>query len=449
MNYNKYKKIINETLCTKTMDYSRLLNIPNYVLQLILYISKFYPSRETSKELNYFFTTLPTHYKLNLRNIGNTCWISSSIWFISSLTLLGHCLSTTNKELNPMLKFFKMYLTQNYDINKRPTLTNITSTCLINTKSYRKGEMDDARKNIVDFIDILPIEFKDGLFCGYSSTIDKTIIGLRSSVKSKEALLGYYENKLNKYLVPFSSNKKVYLLLDKNKYEYIDENFYVNLSGILKINPSIKNLQKLNDISYDHDLNKFIQANRYYRELIDVGNINKFENELIFRINSSENRSIKDYFQTIFVPEKLDPYESKMFKIVRSKIFKFEFSKPYLLIDINYTNKTKYSINYNKNFKLENSIDIGGNTFVLTAIAVKKGPINTGHWICYTLDNENNRFVIYDDLNHISYIEYKNFKFNESTYPAVLSYTNMNYTSLPENKKVDVGNIIKKYVSLT
>ena len=96
MNYNKYKKIINETLCTKTMDYSRLLNIPNYVLQLILYISKFYPSRETSKELNNFFTTLPTHYKLNLRNIGNTCWISSSIWFISSLTLLGHCLSTTN-----------------------------------------------------------------------------------------------------------------------------------------------------------------------------------------------------------------------------------------------------------------------------------------------------------------------------------------------------------------
>ena len=53
MNYNKYKKIINETLCTKTMDYSRLLNIPNYVLQLILYISKFYPSRETSKELNW------------------------------------------------------------------------------------------------------------------------------------------------------------------------------------------------------------------------------------------------------------------------------------------------------------------------------------------------------------------------------------------------------------
>jgi len=459
----------------ETLDFEFIILLPWYA-QLSFIITSHYKLKNNTDDktiiaerMIQFFQPTPTTYMPIIQHKLNTCWIASSIWFASSMTLYLNMLDAYKEtELHPTLQFLVKHMRTLYDSpSKRKSAAggNWDSIlgCLVNKGTYVKGDDLDISRNWDDIIDVTPDIIRNQLF-GYQKTtahrdvIDKggDAINDHRMKQIYEAYIEEYNNLYDNVVEEFSQ------IVNKNKdplpvFRDVFGSKITN-KNILE-QPSIlppKMWEKAYEMMKGDkkgviNMDRFCGNARgfkttYNRSLCDMASVYKDIRNLQSNFLNNNSNVITDYGVIIAIDEAMPSIQAyftslKFTKpLIRTETFgKFDI-KYKTTIKHFYTNKTYIAIKigYNldpytgdaifpENFEINRFITIENSQYELTAVAVKSGGAQGGHWWCLVKSYiVQGNFISYNDIDnnnpiHVG-LDYVN-TFTFGHHPSLLCYT--------------------------
>jgi hypothetical protein len=471
--------IKNISLFCETMDFNYIITLPFYA-QLSFIITSQYKLKKQqdnttfiAKEIINFFKTMPLNYMPSIRHKSNTCWIASSIWFASSMTLFLNMLKAykpigNENKLNNTLQFLrdKMRTTYNNPSDRKSAAGGNWDSilgCLVRKGTYSKGDDLDISRNWDDIIDVTPDRIRNQLF-GYQKTKTSRYISDKSGNKlDKPDIIKIYEDSVNEYNDLYDNVIEEFIkILNKNNETIpnlkeifgskISTNDISKQPGILptKIWEQAYGLLKgkkkgiINMDRFCGDAHGF--KIKYNRSLCDMASVYKDIRNLQSNFSDKEVKGIIDYGVIIAMEEKI-PSTQEYFTalsysnpLVRDVFFrKFNISyttkteyfykhKPYIVIKLGY-NLDPYTgdVIFPENFKINRFITIENIIYELSSVAVKSGGSKGGHWWCLVKSNfKKDKFISYNDIDnenplHVD-LDYIN-NFTIEHYPSLVCYT--------------------------
>jgi hypothetical protein len=414
-------------------DLKYIISLPRYVqLILELYVTNYINSYiNTGKKspvrilkLQSFLNPFTVGYMPKIKNINQTCWVSTSLWFVSSMRLLiESAKSDTNQ--HGIINFLLDKMKLNSEISQRVWAAKTVKdfeTCIVNLKDHRIGEQDDAGANINDIIYQISPDIKDKLLYnvqfsterkvlidyGYAddNTLSAMIVSTsRTFNAARDQLIKYVKKTLshpgrtamskkstirleifNRILLPRLSEEGVLFNRALNywpgMYEVITgkrnntissfEQFCNETAGynlhVCMMEQSLKNYSALATAK--------LNPHRYYEP-------KNYEMLLQIYKNTTSIQQAMDESLEVKVEKFAAPFDE--FDIIRQRYIEHHtLNVTYIIIKLKYESEwdpeiENIVVNYPK-IVIDPLINVDHNVYTLTAVAMKSGDIGGGHW---------------------------------------------------------------------
>lgn len=463
----------------ETLDFNYIISLPRYAQRSFLIASHYklkkQPDDKTAiaDEIINFFQPMPLNYMPIIRHKQNTCWIASSIWFASSMTLFLNMLAAykpigNENKLHKTLRFLvnKMRTTYDKPIDRESVAGDKWSSilrCLVRKEGYKRGDDLDISRNWDDIMDETPDRIRNQLFGHQKTTTTRDIIDKNGNKLNKHRMIQIYSSYIDEY---------------NNLYDNVIEEFTRTINGNNEIVPDLTEIfgSKIltKDISVKPsilppkmwkeaygllkgekegviNMNRFCgNAHRfkieYNRTLCDMARVYKDIGNLQGNFSDKVEDQITDYGVILTIEENLPSIQSYFTSLayvkplVRNSLFsKFDITytttidyfykhRPYITIKLGY-NLDPFTGNVilPENFTINRYITIENIQYELSTVAVKSGGANGGHWWCLVKSNiKKNQFISYNDIDnsdpfHVD-LDYIN-TFTLDHYPSLICYT--------------------------
>jgi hypothetical protein len=429
--------------------------------------SKEYDNLKDDKQLLankviHFFDPFPHSYMTDIIHHNNTCFLAASVWMFGSMRLLVRLLYYNRSQTSNNLKYLVKVIYPSYSSKKRPRLNNIHSCVLYN--DYNKGAQDDLMMNLLAIINNINPRTLDRTLVAYTKSksyrfIDNNEVDI---TKKSPIIISYFQdytsNRLKLYndYVKKQSNeyKRAFNQLFPRNFRSSRSNVATHLQSISKLEGSrrYKNITTFDrfcgltateTILINQDICNLIpsynKANKLYQYLSGTREISP--PEYMHILDVTEHNSVQEFLDELSAPIEVEVENivDDVFMITQT-VINVSSDRAYLIIMIRFEGiervelcaNTKGVVKKVKNIiggklhaklNINDTVTIGDNNFLLTAVGVKSGSMTSGHWWTLVRNGRTDDFIKYDDMNPVKMFKSSDIK-KTGGIPAVLIYTN-------------------------
>jgi len=410
-----------------------------------------------AKEVINYFNPFPKKYLPKIENEGNTCWVSTSIWFAGSMARFMNMLHDHLGIPMALFDISEVMIQTSDDKKDRSYLDDLLMnrdiiSCIVSDDNYIQGEQDDVSRNWDSILDATPKLIKEQLFYhtipytkrnittyegdGTMSKEDITYLHehLVNQLKEELRVMDNDNLAVNEYLRDvfnikaniFSPIKALPAKFWPTIYEYHTGEYDANIINRDRFCGKVKGYEEVSRlICFLTDLRKNILNLRN-----NIGNTGEVKKEINWGINLpvSEFQSIQEYMNKIPIASDERVSEFDHYNIVYSQRIEYKFKhKPYIVIKLNFDmdNYGDADIPRRGDFTVDKDITLDGDDYTLTSVCMKSGGADGGHWWAL-VRKDNDSFLKYDDMDNdklsVKNMKYIN-KFGKKPYPSLLCYT--------------------------
>lgn len=410
-----------------------------------------------AKEIINYFNPFPKKYLPKIENEGNTCWVSTSIWFAGSMSRFMNMLHDHMGIPMSLFDISEVMIQTSDDKKHRSYLDDLLMnkdilSCIVSDDGYIEGEQDDVSRNWDSILDATPDLIKEQLFyhtIPYTKRRITTYEGVDTMSMEdinylhdhlvhqlKEELKDMDNDNLpvNEYLRDVFDIKESILSPVKALPAKFWSTIYEYYTG--KSDPRIINRDRFcGEVKGYEEVSKLICLLTDLRKDIlnlrnNIGNTGEVKNEINWGINLpvSEFKSIQEYMDATGDDGEERISEFDHYNIVYSQRLEYKFKhKPYIVIKLNFDmdNYGDADIPRRGDFTVDKDITLDGDTYTLTSVCMKSGGAGGGHWWALVRKDDKS-FLKYDDMENdklsVKNMKYIN-KFGKKPYPSLLCYT--------------------------
>lgn len=459
-----------------TRDLESIARLPRYIqITLELFVTQDLNNDKTmGRRLNpeilrlyNFLSPFTDGYLPKIKNVASTCWVSTSLWFVGSMRLLiNSTREIMDPNIHPIINFMTERMKVVNDPNEREWAAKTRldfSTCIVKPSEHRLGVQDDAGTNIDDIIELIVPDIKDKILYNLQESTSRNII-LKSGKEAKKSQL---VKGLKSYALQFNKERKNLInffeeevaenedlsarieLFNEILLSELDERgdtiiraasywpkMYKALTG--KSNPKISSFERFCGHTSDYTL-----VNPIVCKMENI--LKQYSAMLSAMKDSGTSLKPKEYQLHLQIPNYLvsiqqlvDSYLSNIAQEIRSSFDKFEvvytkvishhiLNVSYIIINMKYESvwdpELEEMVVTYPEMVISDKLKIGKDTYILTALAMKSGGIDAGHWWAEIRKSIYSRsFIEYNDLDNDNITPIRK-DLSKSVPPRLLCYT--------------------------